>query len=272
MKIALASDIHLEFGDITLTNDGHADILVLAGDICVASDAHKDNYQGERIRNFFQRVSQDFPQVIYIMGNHEHYDGDWAKSQSLLQDMLSGLHLDNVQVLEKETAVINDVTFVCGTLWTNFNKSDPLTMWHARQSMNEYKICRNSLRGYSGGGFASRLQPEDTLKDHQTMLDYIDIVVSEKPGQRFVIVGHHAPCSASVAEMYKEDTLMNGNFYSDLTEFIMNRPQIKLWLHGHMHNNSDYMLGSTRVVCNPRGYVGHEERADRFKLQYVEIE
>ena len=36
MKIALASDIHLEFGPITLTNDESADVLILAGDICVA--------------------------------------------------------------------------------------------------------------------------------------------------------------------------------------------------------------------------------------------
>jgi len=271
MKIALASDIHLEFGPITLDNAEGADVLILAGDICVAADADKENYQGERIRNFFQCVSRDFPRVIYIMGNHEHYNGDWAKSQGLLQDMLAGLHLCNVQVSEKETIVINSTIFVCGTLWTDFNKSDPLTMWHAGQSMNDYKVCRNSLRGYSGGGYASRLQPGDTLKDHQTMLDYIDIVIGEKPDQQLVVVGHHAPCSASVAEQYRADTLMNGNFYSDLTEFIMNRPQIKLWVHGHMHNNSDYMIGTTRVACNPRGYAGHEARADSFRLQYLEV-
>ena len=36
MKIALASDIHLEFGGITFYNRADADVLVLAGDICVA--------------------------------------------------------------------------------------------------------------------------------------------------------------------------------------------------------------------------------------------
>ena len=70
---------------------------------------------------------------------------------------------------------------------------------------------------------------------------------------------------------YKGDTLMNGAFHSDLSEFILDRPQIRLWVHGHMHNVSDYMLGTTRVVCNPRGYTGHESRADQFELQYLEI-
>jgi len=31
------------------------------------------------------------------------------------------------------------------------------------------------------------------------------------------------------------------------------------------------MIGETRIVCNPRGYVLYEERADNFKLKYLEI-
>ena len=38
MKFALASDIHLEFGDIELNNTEGADVLILSGDICVAKD------------------------------------------------------------------------------------------------------------------------------------------------------------------------------------------------------------------------------------------
>jgi hypothetical protein len=64
---------------------------------------------------------------------------------------------------------------------------------------------------------------------------------------------------------------MNGAFASDLSEFIMDRPQIKLWTHGHMHDPSDYLVDETRVVCNPRGYHGYEQRAKEFKLKYLEI-
>jgi hypothetical protein len=111
--------------------------------------------------------------------------------------------------------------------------------------------------------------PEDSVEDHKKMLGYIDIVTRE-PGS-YIVVGHHAPSSQSVAEWFKGDTVMNGAFRSDLEEFIMDRPQIKFWLHGHMHNNSNYWIGETRVVCNPRGYVGHESVADFFKLQYLEV-
>jgi len=56
-----------------------------------------------------------------------------------------------------------------------------------------------------------------------------------------------------------------------LDQFILDRPGIKLWTHGHTHEDFDYMLGSTRVVCNPRGYINYEDRADRFMLKTVEV-
>ena len=37
MKIALASDIHLEFGDLILKNEENAGELILRGDICTAA-------------------------------------------------------------------------------------------------------------------------------------------------------------------------------------------------------------------------------------------
>ena len=40
---------------------------------------------------------------------------------------------------------------------------------------------------------------------------------------------------------------------------IMDNPNIKLWIHGHVHNNFDYMIGDTRVICNPRGYEMYQE-------------
>ena len=38
MKIGVCSDLHLEFGDLKITNDSGADVLILSGDILVESD------------------------------------------------------------------------------------------------------------------------------------------------------------------------------------------------------------------------------------------
>jgi len=306
MKIALASDVHLEFGPVTLDNTEGADVLVLAGDICVANDFVSERSwnqeQAKEYREFFAHVCKQFPHVVYIMGNHEHYHGDVAHSYRILRE-----HLDygNLHVLEKEVWRHQDHTFVCGTLWTDMNREDPLTLMHTKGAMNDFRGVLNSNRmavrrvplymenslytedGQNGGRYIkdergnlvpngekfkeepARWSPEDSVEDHKKMLGYIDIVTRE-PGS-YIVVGHHAPSSQSVAEWYRADTLMNGAFRSELDEFIEARPQIKYWLHGHMHNNSNYWVGETRVVCNPRGYIGHESIADFFKLQYLEV-
>lgn len=308
MKIALASDVHLEFGPIVLDNSQSADVLVLAGDICVANDFVSprgyNQAQAREYREFFNHVTQEFEHVIYIMGNHEHYHGDVAHSYNILRE-----HLDyaNLHILEKETWQHQDVTFIGGTLWTDMNRRDPLTLLHTKDAMNDFRGVLNSNRqvtrqvplyernplwtddGRNGGQYKlndsgamiqigtkmkqepAHWTPEDSVADHERMLDYIGQIVAERADEKFVVVGHHAPSGASVAEWYRTDTVMNGAFRSDLEQFIETRPQIRLWIHGHMHNNSDYQIGETRVVCNPRGYVGHESVADLFKLQYLEV-
>ena len=107
MKIAICSDIHLEFGDINLQNTENADVLILGGDICVAADIGKpdphnflEGAKSNRITDFFKRCSFQFPHVIYIMGNHEHYHGDFATSGNNLKSMLESNMLSNVYLLD----------------------------------------------------------------------------------------------------------------------------------------------------------------------------
>ena len=291
MKIALASDIHLEFGDILLKNEENADVLILSGDICTANQFKKKPKERMMVKDFFKRCSFQFPHVVYIMGNHEHYNFDTVDTYNRLKAELADL--PNIHVLEKETWEHNDMTFVAGTLWTDMNKGDPLTLWHCNKGMSDFQVIKNSnrmvqhkrnvyhesernedgtlvVKSVDHYQTPSKWSPEDSVEDHKKMLDYIKIATENKTKQ-YVVVTHHAPSPISIAECYRHDTLMNGAFASDLSEFILNRPQIKLWTHGHMHNVSDYMIGDTRVVCNPRGYIGHEQRAKEFKLRYLEI-
>jgi Icc-related predicted phosphoesterase len=291
MKIALASDIHLEFGDLFLKNEENADVLVLSGDICTAKQFKHKPKERMMVKDFFKRCSFQFPHIVYIMGNHEHYNFDIVNTYDRLKAELADL--PNIHLLEKETWEHNSVTFVAGTLWTDMNKGDPLTLWHCGKGMSDFSVITNSnrmvqhkrniyhesernedgtliVKAVDHYQSHSKWSAEDSVEDHKKMLDYIKIATENKTKQ-YVVVTHHAPSSISIAESYRFDTLMNGAFASDLSEFILDRPQIKLWTHGHMHNISDYMIGDTRVVCNPRGYIGHEQRAREFKLRYLEI-
>ncbi len=264
MRIKLVSDLHLEFSDVMIPNDNNYDVLILGGDIMIAEDLHdhphvasiyeygsfaelgRKQQRVKTFRDFLKRCSFQFPHVVYVAGNHEFYHGKWVKGLQYLRDECS--QLPNVHFLERDSFDLDDVTFVGGTLWTDMNKHDPLTLHAVRDMMNDFRIIKNDEKGYTN------LKPADTVVRHRETLQYIRHVISERPDRKYVVVGHHSPSFQSVHEGYKHETLMNGAYHSDLSEFILDHPQIKLWTHGHTHHCFDYVIGETRIVCNPRGY------------------
>jgi Icc-related predicted phosphoesterase len=265
MKIKLVSDLHLEFSDINIVNDQNYDVLILGGDICIAQDLHdhiaadfnpysagaftelsRKQQRVKTFRDFFKRVSFQFPHVIYIMGNHEFYHGKFYAAIDYMREECA--KYPNVYMLEQDMKIIDDVVFVGGTLWTNMNGRDPLTMHAMKDMMNDFRIIRNDKREYA------TMSALDVAIRHDKTLGYIKLIVQEHKDKRCVVVGHHAPSFKSVSEQYASQTLMNGGYASDLSEFIMDHPQIVLWTHGHMHQPFDYVIGETRIVCNPRGY------------------
>ncbi len=295
MKIAIASDIHLEFGDLIIKNEHGADVLLLSGDICVAADISRpdphnfmEGARSNRIVDFFKRCSFQFPHVIYILGNHEHYHGDFVTTADRIRSMLASDQLSNVYLLDNEIRAIDDVTFIGGTLWTDMNRRDPLTLYHMTSMMNDFRSVKNSGRTVSYKTYeqingvdnrerpvfrerVATFSPEDAADEHDRFRGYIQQIVQGQFDQKFVVVGHHAPSRLSTHPRYAHDTLMNGGYSSSLDDFILDHPQIRLWTHGHTHEDFDYMIGSTRIVCNPRGYINYESRADTWQLKYVDI-
>ena len=280
MKIALASDLHLEFQDINLRNTENAEVLILSGDIMVAEDLHnhpevhpmdptnipnlgRRQSVALRFRDFLKRCSFEFPHVIYIAGNHEFYHGRWKASLDHLREECA--KFPNVYFLENDIKVINEVSFIGATLWTDCNKGDPLTLHALTDMMNDFRIIRNDEHGYT------KLRPAHIMHRHQQTLSYLKAVLPDMKDKKVVFVGHHGPSSMSTHPRYVNETLMNGGYRSDLSEFILDNPQIVLWTHGHMHDPFDYMIGATRVVCNPRGYAGHDPQADVFELKFLDI-
>lgn len=310
MKIAVCSDIHLEFGPIELKNPGDVDVLVLSGDICVDVDLDmRDRRQtemgfarkrSESFHDFFEKCGEEFPHVIYVAGNHEHYHGDYATTLGNLKRKLA--YIKNLYVLDREVKKIDDVTFIGGTLWTDMNKEDPLTLFHMKSMMNDFRCVKNSNRSVyrtvplykkkdgseeyelNEKGFMIEIgskkkespaifSAEDAVEDHKKMVEFINVVTAQlgENTNKYVVCGHHAPSRQSTHPRYADDTLMNGGYSSDLEQLMLDRPCIKLWTHGHTHEPFDYYVGETRIVCNPRGYIGYESRASEFELKVVEV-
>lgn len=292
MKIAFCSDLHLEFGDLVLENSEGADVLVLAGDVLVARDiTPRDStklpgfefYKSDRFYTFIEDVCEKFPRVLYVMGNHEHYHGDFALSATKLRKCFQ--HLNNLTLLDRDFIQIDDVTFFGGTMWTDMNRSDSLTMSHMKSMMNDFVIVENSNNSVSYKTYLpdpdnpgkeitqfktrpSRFSPEDATLEFRNFVQHLNLVIENR--EKVVVISHHAPSFRSIHKDYIHDIIMNGGYASDLELFMEDHPQIKLWFHGHMHKPFDYVVGETRVLCNPRGYAGYED-SGTFALKYVEV-
>jgi predicted phosphodiesterase len=103
MKLHILSDIHIEFAPFQIP-ETDADVIITAGDIGVGLEGvlwAKEQYKNKP--------------VIYVPGNHEYYQHDIS-----LIDQLKASSTENVRILDNEMCIIDDVRFLCATLWTDF--------------------------------------------------------------------------------------------------------------------------------------------------------
>lgn len=232
MKLHILSDLHNEFDEYQPANV-EADVVILAGDIDVKGRA-------------IDWAKQQFPDtpVVYVMGNHEYYKSAWPKQ---LDEMRTQSAKSLVHVMDNDHIKIEGVNFLGCTLWTDFNLfgSAHVDGYQAGTSMNDYKKIRVSPR-------FRRLTPNDTVRLHRQSLAWLKDKAKEFAGEPVVIVTHHAPSAKSLPAHAIDDDLSTA-YASNLEDFVATS-QARLWVHGHIHSSVDYVVGHTRVMCNPRGY------------------
>ena len=139
---------------------------------------------------------------------------------------------------------IEGIKIAGATLWTDIS---PVRWW----DFKEYMMDDRSIKG---------------MKAHETHKHYLFNSGAD------IWVIHHLPSYQSVHEDYRKS---NGNdfFATEMSEWIldMKKPP-KLIVHGHTHKACDYIIGSTRVICHPRGYPNENVWFQDYQPLIVEIE
>ena len=242
MKINYINDIHLEFGALPENPSGD-DVLILAGDVTVKNRVE-----------WINEIANNFKHVVYVLGNHEFYRQNLDKTYHKTKEQLA----DNVYLLQNESVTLDGITFHGTTLWSDFEKGNPMSYLACNGSMNDFRLIR-------ADGGKSRFTPQRAHTEHNVA----KLFLSDNIKKDDVVVTHFAPTFQSIGEDYKGSEL-NGAYASDLSDLIL-KSKPALWFHGHLHNTSDYTVGNTRVLCNPRGYVGHEMNSDFDVHKFVEI-
>ena len=237
MKIQIASDLHLEMrpnhepDPVTEFRPvADRDVLVLAGDIGTHTNALQ----------FVEDEARVSP-VILIPGNHEYYsvhtrhETDYAWRQ--IAESTPGLHY-----LVAEGVTIDGVRF-WGAPWYSdlFSRRAPGYLRLFAGSLNDFDPK------YDDDGYWT---VQRHLAEHaaQTRL------LREQAGRVDVVITHWPPTLHAVAPRFKGDAL-NGYFVND-NEGLVRYIGAQVWISGHVHDAYEAMVGNTRVVGNPTGYLG----------------
>jgi Icc-related predicted phosphoesterase len=258
MKIAFLSDAHLDFKNATANLMLHdlpdADIMVIAGDLVEV--CHID-----AALPFLRACNEKYEKTIWIPGNHEYYGSEYSDVDSTVR-----LYLDQngfVRVFYTSQGVVshNGIKIVCGTLWTDFNRGNPLAELAWASTMNDAVMIKDSSEI---SGTISRTKIKDAF---DATLGMIKDAIAGGP---CVVVTHHAPSYSSVSRMYAGQ--LNNAFYaSNLDYMLANTDNILCWIHGHLHDAVDYNINQTRVISNPVGYYGYEQCANKFKHKVIDV-
>lgn len=264
MKFAIGSDFHLDVNErypFMLESDRDA-FYLCAGDIAGVPD-FRDKWLQQQIERGYRGV--------FVSGNHKVYH-DEPISMEQLHDKLRGQFADcqnGFKFLENDCVFIEseNILIIGCTLWTDFmlDGFQVLSGDFATKHMNDYGFkCIQTSDGMR------RMCWQDTVKWFADSISYIENTIKEYPNARVVLLTHHGPSRKSVGVQFM-NSVLSAAFVSNLEPFIHKHPEIKLWVHGHTHSSSDYMIDGCRVVCNPRGYVFAGEDSAFNKNLIIEI-
>lgn len=257
MKFRLMSDLHLEFGgmDVPPLPEDASTTLVLAGDIGLADRTHTYS-------KFIKRMANQFKDVIWINGNHEFYHSSFIRGPEKIRAHLDDLLVPNVHYGDRFTVIIDGVAFICATLWTDMDEGNPSSAYFISgpQGLNDFRLIRS---GSKMEPYKRRLSINDCVFDFKQSKRFIfeEIEKHMADGLKTVVVTHHGCSHLSIADQFKGDRF-NGAYVTELGNDIVDVGGPNVWVHGHTHVSFDYMIGDTRIVVNPRGYVGHELNED----------
>jgi predicted phosphodiesterase len=244
MKIQYMSDLHLEFEEGLRPHASKRapapfwPPLTDAAVIALAGDIWNRTWGVVWARDLAQAHGKP---VVMVAGNHDYWAGSVKNRRSIevtIADMRAAAG-DGVHFLENDAVIIAGTRFLGCTLWTDYDRGNPVTMSDCAWQMNDFEMI------------AGKLRPQHLLDRHRSSVAWLDAELSRPHGGGTVVVTHHAPG-------FRPHGLSGDPIdfaYASELEWLVERHGPQIWIHGHLHKVIDYRIGDTRVLSNPRGYA-----------------
>ena len=228
MKIQYVSDLHLEFKD---NKDGlrhmntDADVLVIAGDLDV----------GPRIFDHLIALSRK-RHVVFVYGNHEFYDCSptWHLKK---KGILVAKHNKNLHILDKESVIIGNTTFIGATGWIDGSFQNIDAGQYGKY--NDFNMIYGFYGLHNNWGIGDR--------------KYIQHAIASSETEHNIIVTHFLPLTLCISKSY-EGHPYNACFANSWKWIYDCADKIDYWIHGHSHEFFKQEIGEMTFCRNPFGY------------------
>ena len=150
--------------------------------------------------------------------------------------------------MDDNTLILNDEYALFGsTFWTDMKQNDPLVTMRTSEGMNDFRMITHE---------GKPLKPSKTFEWNDVSRKCLAYDVDNLYNKhKFIVMTHHCPDLRSCHPKYGVDNLNYAYCNTNLENFILDRPRITHWIHGHTHDSYDYNIGQCRVLSNPRGYA-----------------
>ena len=229
-----------------------ADLLILAGDIVPYVYS---NWAAE----FYETISKDFQQVFSIFGNHEFYRGEINTAFPSYNEKIK----DNITQFNNTSILYNNVRFIFSSLWTDI----PLNLRSEVQEMlNDYRLIKKRTIFKE----LVNMQVEDMVNYHQQSLEFLQKELELYKNEKTVVVTHHVPIYESLPKSFMKPVLKY-SYGNNLTDLIIDNPQISFWICGHCHYPDQRNIGETVIIRNPLGYVTKNQQLNFNRENFIEI-
>lgn len=253
IKIDYCSDLHVSYNNELPSwselKNPDSTILIIAGDIT--------NNSRDKSWKIVNRAKGVYDHVLFVDGNHEHYDSGVSIDGTENWFKLRANRDDEIHYLSASPVKIGDTWFIGTNGWYDwgikgYSSYESYLGWN--KYSNDSKLIKDSGN-----------MPGRAFNEMQKLCKNIADIDSNK----IVMVTHTPPMQSLIPYNPQYYPELDGSYCNTFMEYLLPNKTIKIWFYGHTHARNDQIINGTRFLNNVRGYKG--EIKEPWALKQAEV-